>query len=82
MVRGTISAEPALISMRGGKLALSLKPDNIILGPIVMIIVLLIGHGITIFMAALGAFVHPMRLTFVNSIKTRASQEAANHTPL
>ncbi len=51
------------------QLALSLKPDNIILGPIVMIIVLLIGHGITIFMAALGAFVHPMRLTFVEFYK-------------
>jgi V/A-type H+-transporting ATPase subunit I len=51
------------------QLAMSLKPDNIILGPIVMIIVLLIGHGITIFMAALGAFVHPMRLTFVEFYK-------------
>jgi len=51
------------------QLAMSLKPDNIILGPLVMFIILIIGHGITIFMAALGAFVHPMRLTFVEFYK-------------
>lgn len=33
------------------------------------IIVLIIGHGLNIFMAALGAFVHPLRLTFVEFYK-------------
>lgn len=33
------------------------------------IIILLIGHGLNIFLAALGAFVHPMRLTFVEFYK-------------
>jgi V/A-type H+-transporting ATPase subunit I len=51
------------------KLASSLSPDNIILGPLVMIIILVIGHSINIFMCALGAFVHPMRLTFVEFFK-------------
>lgn len=33
------------------------------------IIILLIGHGLNIFLACLGAFVHPMRLTFVEFYK-------------
>ena len=33
------------------------------------IIILLIGHGLNIFLASLGAFVHPMRLTFVEFYK-------------
>jgi V/A-type H+-transporting ATPase subunit I len=33
------------------------------------VIILLIGHGLNIFMAALGAFVHPLRLTFVEFYK-------------
>jgi V/A-type H+-transporting ATPase subunit I len=33
------------------------------------IIILLIGHGLNIFLASLGAFVHPLRLTFVEFYK-------------
>ena len=33
------------------------------------IIILIIGHGLNIFMASLGAFVHPLRLTFVEFYK-------------
>ena len=36
---------------------------------LVMLIIMLLGHGINIFMASLGAFVHPMRLTFVEFYK-------------
>lgn len=36
---------------------------------ILFILVLLAGHGINIFIAALGSFVHPMRLTFVEFYK-------------
>jgi V/A-type H+-transporting ATPase subunit I len=38
-------------------------------GPIFGVIMLLIGHGLNIFIATLGAFVHPMRLTFVEFYK-------------
>lgn len=38
-------------------------------GWLFFIIVLLIGHSINIFMATLGGFVHPMRLTFVEFYK-------------
>lgn len=46
-------------------LATGMSPDNIIAGPIVTILIFVIGHAINIFMNALGGFVHPLRLTFV-----------------
>lgn len=50
-------------------LAAGMKPDNAILGPIVFVLIFVIGHAITIFMNTLGAIVHPMRLTFVEFYK-------------
>ena len=50
-------------------LAVSMKPDIPILGTIVMIIILLFGHTMNIALSALSAFVHPMRLTFVEFYK-------------
>lgn len=38
-------------------------------GWLFFIILLLIGHGLNIFLASLGAFVHPLRLTFVEFYK-------------
>ncbi len=50
-------------------LAVGMKPDNIIAGPIVMVLIFVIGHAINLFMNVLGAMVHPMRLTFVEFFK-------------
>lgn len=50
-------------------LAAGMSPDNVIAGPIVMVLIFLIGHSINIFMNVLGAMVHPMRLTFVEFFK-------------
>lgn len=50
-------------------LAKGMSPDNAILGPIVMVLIFVIGHAINIFMNVLGAMVHPMRLTFVEFFK-------------
>jgi V/A-type H+-transporting ATPase subunit I len=50
-------------------LAKGMSPDNIIAGPIVMVLIFLIGHSINMFMNVLGAMVHPMRLTFVEFFK-------------
>lgn len=50
-------------------LAVGMSPDNKILGPIVIVIIFLIGHSINMFMNILGAMVHPMRLTFVEFFK-------------
>lgn len=50
-------------------LAMKMSGDIPVVSTLIMIIIMLIGHGINIFMAALGAFVHPMRLTFVEFYK-------------
>jgi V/A-type H+-transporting ATPase subunit I len=50
-------------------LAISLSPNIPVLKQIVMLIILIIGHGMNIFMSGLSAFVHPMRLTFVEFYK-------------
>jgi V/A-type H+-transporting ATPase subunit I len=47
------------------QLAVGFAPDIIIVKQLVMIAILLFGHGINIFMNTLGALIHPMRLTFV-----------------
>ncbi|MDR0754852.1 MAG: V-type ATP synthase subunit I [Prevotellaceae bacterium] len=50
-------------------LATGMSPDIIIVKQLVVIIILLIGHVLNLCMSALGAFVHPMRLTFVEFYK-------------
>lgn len=50
-------------------LAVGMSPNNVIAGPIVMVLIFVIGHAINIFMNVLGAMVHPMRLTFVEFFK-------------
>ena len=51
------------------QLAMDLSPDVPVLGQIVMILILAFGHSLNLFMAALGSFVHPLRLTFVEFYK-------------
>jgi V/A-type H+-transporting ATPase subunit I len=50
-------------------IALSILGSHKILGPIFFVVMLIVGHGLNIFIATLGAFVHPMRLTFVEFYK-------------
>lgn len=50
-------------------LAITLKPEIPVVGALVMILILLFGHSLNFFMAALGSFVHPLRLTFVEFYK-------------
>ena len=50
-------------------LAVGMSPDNVIAGPIVMVLIFVIGHAINMFMNVLGAMVLPMRLTFVEFFK-------------
>jgi V/A-type H+/Na+-transporting ATPase subunit I len=40
-----------------------------VLSLLIMMVILLVGHGINIFMSSLGSFVHSMRLTFVEFYK-------------
>ena len=50
-------------------LAMNMKPDVPVLGTIVMVLILVFGHTMNIALSALSAFVHPMRLTFVEFYK-------------
>jgi V/A-type H+-transporting ATPase subunit I len=50
-------------------LAISLSGNTPVVSQLVMVIILLIGHGMNIFMSGLGSMVHPMRLTFVEFYK-------------
>jgi V/A-type H+-transporting ATPase subunit I len=55
----------AVLGLVFNQLAFSFAPDIIILKQLVVILILLFGHSINIFLCSLSAFVHPMRLTFV-----------------
>ncbi len=51
------------------KLAIGMSGDIPVVKYLIMILILLIGHGINIFMSCIGSFVHPLRLTFVEFYK-------------
>lgn len=63
-------------------LAAGMSPDNAVAGPIVMVLIFLIGHSINMFMNILGAMVHPMRLTFVEFLRIRVTKEGVRSTSL
>ncbi len=55
----------SILALVFNRLALGMSPDIVVLKQIVMIIILALGQGLTLFMSSLSAFVHPLRLTFV-----------------
>ena len=59
----------AILGFVFNSLAVSMSGDIPVVSVLIMIIILAIGHAINIFMSGLGAFVHPMRLTFVEFYK-------------
>ena len=59
----------AVMGLVFNDLALTMKPDIPVVGHLLMFIILILGHSINIFMSGLGAFIHSMRLTFVEFYK-------------
>ncbi len=59
----------AILGFVFNSLAVSMSGSIPVVSILVMTIILVIGHGINLFMSGLGAFVHPMRLTFVEFYK-------------
>lgn len=54
-----------------------------VLQQIFLIVILLFGHALTIFMSSISAFVHPMRLTFVEFYKNAGFEDTQREfTPL
>lgn len=73
------------IGLSGGVLALVFNtlatgfvPEgaNIVVRLLIMIPILLIGHGINLFMSVISSFVHPLRLTFVEFFKNAGFEMA------
>ncbi len=73
------------IGLSGGVLALVFNtlasgfvPEgaNIVVRLLIMIPILLIGHGINLFMSTISSFVHPLRLTFVEFFKNAGFEMA------
>jgi V/A-type H+-transporting ATPase subunit I len=59
----------AIMGFVFNSLAVEMSGSIPVLNVIIMVIILVIGHSINIFMSGLGAFVHPLRLTFVEFYK-------------
>ncbi len=64
-----LSASSGILGYVINSISLPLLDSIPILGPILFIIIMLVGHGANLALAGLGAFVHPMRLTFVEFYK-------------
>ncbi len=59
----------AVLGLVFNDLAVNMSGDVPVLKQLIMIVILLFGHSVNLFMAGLGSFVHPMRLTFVEFYK-------------
>lgn len=64
-----LGVSSAILGYVFNDLALQMSGSTPVVSQLVFVLILLIGHGLNIFMATLGAFVHPMRLTFVEFYK-------------
>ncbi len=59
----------AVLGLVFNDLAMNMSGNIPVVKQILMLLILVFGHGINIFMSGLGSFVHPMRLTFVEFYK-------------
>lgn len=59
----------AVLGLVFNDLAVNMSGDIPVLKQLIMLIILVFGHSVNLFMAGLGSFVHPMRLTFVEFYK-------------
>lgn len=78
-----IGLSGGILAMVFNQLADGMSPDIPVVKQLVMVLILLLGHGINLFMCVLSSFVHPLRLTFVEFYKN-AGFEASTRvfTPL
>ncbi len=59
----------AILGFVVNTIALQIKGSMPVVGPILFVVFLIVGHGANLLISSLGSFVHPMRLTFVEFYK-------------
>ncbi|MHC1775037.1 MAG: V-type ATP synthase subunit I [Lentimicrobium sp.] len=64
-----LGASSGILGFVINSISLPLLDSIPVLGPILFLIVMVVGHGANLMLAGLGSFVHPMRLTFVEFYK-------------
>jgi V/A-type H+-transporting ATPase subunit I len=64
-----LGASSGILGFVINSISLPLLDSIPVLGPILFVIVMIVGHGANLALAGLGSFVHPMRLTFVEFYK-------------
>lgn len=62
----------AILGFVFNDLAINMSGNIPVVSHLIFIVILLFGHSINIFMSGLGAFVHPLRLTFVEFYSNNA----------
>ena len=64
----------SILGLVFNSLAFGMAPDIPVIGALVTLCILLFGHSLNFCLAMLGAFVHPLRLTFVEFYKNAGFQ--------
>jgi len=64
-----LGASSGILGFVINSISLPLLDSIPVLGPILFVLVMIVGHGANLALAGLGSFVHPMRLTFVEFYK-------------
>ncbi|MGM0612860.1 MAG: V-type ATP synthase subunit I [Bacteroidota bacterium] len=64
-----IGISSAILGFVVNDIAMQVKTSIPVVGPVLFIIILLLGHTGNLLISSLGSFVHPMRLTFVEFYK-------------
>lgn len=64
----------AILGYVVNEIGFQVKDSVPVLGPVLFVLFLLVGHGANLLIASLGAFVHPMRLTFLEFYKNAGFQ--------
>lgn len=64
-----LGVSSAILGYVFNDLAMQMSGNTPVVSQFFFVLILLVGHGLNIFMASLGSFVHPMRLTFVEFYK-------------
>lgn len=64
----------AILGFVVNDIAFQIKGSMPIVGPVLFVLFLVVGHGANLLISSLGSFVHPMRLTFVEFYKNAGFQ--------